>query len=307
MEAGRPVSSNRRFFHQRPDTKVHLGSDFLETSRNQTGIVSATEIEQGNSRQNTEKAQFVSTEKAEAIIIRQADFSESSRVITFFSKEFGKFAALAKGAKRLKGPFDAALDLLSTCRIVFLRKSTGSLDLLTQASLVRKFTPASGNLQALYVGYYVAELLCLLTEDYDPDPRIFDLTVHALETLSSADVDTLFVVVRFESRLLTLVGIMPNLDECSVCGDPVKAGQKFAHWVSQGGLLCENCRQQEYAGRSVTSGAIAVLRQLTKSDSDLTQRVRPTREQITECHQLAVSVMVNLIGRKPSTLRYLPF
>ena len=44
----------------------------------------------------------VSLEKAEAIVIRHVDFSESSRVITFFSREFGKFAALAKGAQSLK-------------------------------------------------------------------------------------------------------------------------------------------------------------------------------------------------------------
>ena len=69
----------------------------------------------------------MSLEKADALVIRQVDFSESSRVVTFFSREFGKFAALAKGAKRLKGPFDAALDLLSACRVVFIRKSSGTL------------------------------------------------------------------------------------------------------------------------------------------------------------------------------------
>ncbi|MCP4512694.1 MAG: DNA repair protein RecO, partial [Fuerstiella sp.] len=94
----------------------------------------------------------MSTEKAEAIVIRQADFSESSRVVTFFSKEFGKFSALAKGAKRLKGPFDAALDLLSMCRIVFIRKSSGTLSLLTQASLDSRFSPVSGSLNSLYGG-----------------------------------------------------------------------------------------------------------------------------------------------------------
>ena len=50
-------------------------------------------------------------EKTEGIVIRQADFSESSRVVTFFTRDFGKISALAKGAKRLKGPFQAAIHL----------------------------------------------------------------------------------------------------------------------------------------------------------------------------------------------------
>jgi len=54
----------------------------------------------------------MSTEKTEAIIIRQVDFSETSRVVTFYTREFGKVPLLAKGAKRLKGPFESGLDLL---------------------------------------------------------------------------------------------------------------------------------------------------------------------------------------------------
>ena len=88
-----------------------------------------------------EREPIVSLEKADAIVIRQADFSESSRVVTFFSREFGKFAALAKGAKRLKGPFDAALDLLSTCRVDFIRKSSGTLNLLTESRITQRVTP----------------------------------------------------------------------------------------------------------------------------------------------------------------------
>ncbi len=121
----------------------------------------------------------MSLEKADALVIRQVDFSESSRVVTFFSREFGKFAALAKGAKRLKGPFDAALDLLSACRVVFIRKSSGTLNLLTESRLIRRFQPqnsgSKSGLSSLYGGYYVAELLSGLTEDFDPAPEVYDL------------------------------------------------------------------------------------------------------------------------------------
>jgi DNA repair protein RecO (recombination protein O) len=47
-----------------------------------------------------------------------------------FTREFGKIGVLAKGARRAKAPFDSALDLLTLCRVLFLRKSSGGLDLL---------------------------------------------------------------------------------------------------------------------------------------------------------------------------------
>ena len=83
-------------------------------------------------------------EQATALVLRTVDFSESSLVVTLFTREFGKIGALAKGARRLKGPFESALDLLALCRIVFLRKSSDALDLLTEAKLERRFRPFEG-------------------------------------------------------------------------------------------------------------------------------------------------------------------
>jgi DNA repair protein RecO (recombination protein O) len=124
------------------------------------------------------------TEKAIALVLRVVEFSETSSVVTLLTREFGKVRGLAKGARRPKGPFESALDLLSLCRIVFLRKSSEALDLLTEAKLEQRFRPAPRSLSSLYAGYYVAELLNELTDDSDPHPELFDQAIHTLESLS---------------------------------------------------------------------------------------------------------------------------
>ena len=251
----------------------------------------------------------MSLEKADALVIRQVDFSESSRVVTFFSREFGKFAALAKGAKRLKGPFDAALDLLSACRVVFIRKSSGTLNLLTEARLISRFQPqnsgAKGGLSSLYGGYYVAELLSGLTEDFDPAPEVYDLAISTLSALSSPEILSSPVIIHFEISLLQLIGLLPNLFECSVCGEAVQTGKQFAHWVSQGGVLCGACRREEFAGVSISSGSIEILRRLTQESAETIGNIEFTKKQSEECHKLAVSAITHALGRRPSTLRYI--
>ena len=77
----------------------------------------------------------MSAEKTLAIVVRTIEFSETSLVVTLFTEDFGKVSAIAKGARRPKGPFDGALDLLTICRVVFRPKSSESLDLLTEAKL----------------------------------------------------------------------------------------------------------------------------------------------------------------------------
>ena len=125
------------------------------------------------------------TEKATAIVLRTVEFSETSLVVTLFTREFGKLGALAKGARRLKNPFESALDLLALCRIVFLHKSSEALDLVTEAKLLRRFRPAGRELFGLYAGYYVAELLGELTDEDDPHPELFDLADETLEALAA--------------------------------------------------------------------------------------------------------------------------
>src|ERR1700735_1417101 len=125
----------------------------------------------------------MAAEKALALVVRTTDWSETSRIATLWTREHGKVRALAKGGRRLKSNFETALDLLTVCSIVFLRKSSGSLDLLTEARVLQRFPRLRTELPALYAGYYIAELLCDWTEDYDPHPIIFDEALRALADL----------------------------------------------------------------------------------------------------------------------------
>ena len=122
----------------------------------------------------------MSTEKSLALVLRVVDFSETSVVTTLFTEDFGKIGALAKGARRPKGPFESALDLLAVCRIVFIHKTSDALDLLTEAKLERRFRSAARDLSRLYAGYYVAELLHDLTDTSDPHPVLF----HCAESVA---------------------------------------------------------------------------------------------------------------------------
>src|SRR3979411_1329958 len=127
----------------------------------------------------------MAAEKATALVLRTVDWSETSRIATLWTREFGKVRVLAKGARRLKSNFETALDLLTLCSIIFLRKSSGGLDLLTEAQVVQRFPRLRTDLSALYAAYYIAELLSDWTEDYDPHPRLFDEVLATLEALGA--------------------------------------------------------------------------------------------------------------------------
>jgi DNA repair protein RecO (recombination protein O) len=207
------------------------------------------------------------SEKSHAIVLKVVEFSETSCVVTLFTEHFGKVGALAKGARRPKGPFEGAIDLLALIRIVFLRKSSDSLDLLTEAKLERRFRSAQRDLARLNAGYYVAELLTELTERGDPHPALFQA---ADQTLLNLDIGAplLETIVRFELAALQEVGHLPSLDVCVVCGRQVERTTRVAFGMTAGGVLCENCRPGRRGVVSVTSAVIDVLREASSRERE---------------------------------------
>lgn len=185
-------------------------------------------------------------EQSDALILRVYPWSETSCVALIYTRDYGKLSVLAKGARRPKSPFEAALDLLSICRVVFIPKSADSLDILTEAKLTRRFRVGSRDLLRLNCGYYVAELLDRLTDKGDQQAEIFELAEQSLFDLGQMEWEPRAIVLRFELQMLRMTGLLPSWQRCAQCGenantsyDTSREGLIFSSL--SGGILCRDC------------------------------------------------------------------
>ena len=243
-------------------------------------------------------------EKATAIVLKLVEWSESSAVVTLFTREFGKIRAVAKGARRPKGPFESALDLLALCRIVFLHKSSDALDLLTEAKLLRRFRPQR-ELASLYAAYYVAELLAELTDDDDPHPELFDAAEQTLQELSAGG-SVAALVLRFELTALRLLGHTPSLEQCVECGDEVAATARIAFGQQSGGVLCAKCRAGKRNVVSVSAEVIDTLRQFAREESEAWRGCDFAGSHRGELRAVLNQYLYHLLGHKLRMHEYLP-
>jgi DNA repair protein RecO (recombination protein O) len=244
----------------------------------------------------------LAAEKALSLVIRVTDWSETSRIATLWTRELGKVRVLAKGGRRLKSNFESGLDLLTVCSIVLLRKSSGGLDLLTEAQVVRRFPRLSGELAALYSAYYIAELLSEWTEDYDPHPVLFDEAVAALAALGEPEVPTGPRLMRFEMVLLRELGYSPILDRCVTCELP--PGERgLAFTAAGGGVLCPACQSRQRERRTLSAAAWRALR-LLDEPGDAWQTLSDAGVR-AEVRQVLNHYVTYLLGRRPRLLPYL--
>lgn len=245
-------------------------------------------------------------EQAIALVVRGTDWSETSRITTLFSREFGKVRGLAKGGRRLNSTFDVAFDLLNVVRIVFLRKASSGLDLLTEARIEERFPVLRQRLPALYAGYYIAELLADGTQDYDPHPALFDSAVAILRGLSDPAADPKVLAAAFELAWLRELGYSPRLDACAGCGAPLPVGaERLTFSPAAGGLVCSACAPSVADRRGLSVGALAALRELSVG-LDAGSMATPLLSTAIggEVRQVLGQTVSFVLGRRPRLLGY---
>lgn len=243
----------------------------------------------------------MSTLKATALVVRTSDWSESSRVATLWTLEYGRVRVLAKGARKLKSNFDVALDLLTVCGVVFIHKPAGGLDLLTEARAEERFPALLHDLPALYGGYYIAELLSDLTQDMDPHPPLFHAAVTTLRELGGLGNLTGQRIMAFELTLLDELGYSPALRDCVGCGQPVNLPLAFS--AQAGGVVCPQCRPRYRDAVSLKAEVREALEAL-RNDASAWQTDRPQAIRNDMRHLLGNHVSVRLTKR-PRLLSYL--
>ena len=233
-------------------------------------------------------------EKAVGLVVRTTDWSETSRIATIWTRELGKVRVLAKGGRRLKSNFEVALDLLTVCSIVLIRKSSGGLDLLTEARVEERFNGLRKDLRALNAGYYVAELLGDGTQDYDPHPALFEFSLDTLRKLAAGG-DVPGLVSAYELGWLGELGLRPVLDRCAACQTNQLPAGGLTYSAMAGGVVCLACAPAQRDRRPIGPGARDTLDELSLGELPAVS---------AEVRQLLGHTVSTVLGRRPRLLSY---
>jgi len=248
-----------------------------------------------------------------AICIRAVDYSETSQVVTFFTRETGKIGAIAKGSKRPKSAFGGPIEMLSHGKIVFSDSSREKLATLTE------FEPAHGepglaglqnDLFALNCCYFAAELLNHLTDDYDPHPELFDSFLQFLQDVQENNNKPriLALSILFQLGLLKEVGLQPILDHCVNCktryerrAEPAPSGVEGSDEIYfsslANGLVCRDCEPAFPDKIKLSRNAAACL-------TSLKQIPDAAEKTLREVEKILVRHFTELLGRPPKMAKH---
>jgi DNA repair protein RecO (recombination protein O) len=236
--------------------------------------------------------------KDKAICLLAVNYSETSQVVTLFTRNHGKVAAMAKGSRRTKSSFDGALEVFSFGEVMLIiKESGGQLATLTEFSQQPGFRMLSQNLNALNAALFASELTAKFLEDHDPHPELFDKYIKFLEMLQPEDgpASRLAWLILYQLRLLEETGIALMLDACVNCGSEQTRGCYFSS--RENGLLCSNCEMAFAEKRAIDPTLLDRLNNPAKlRKTDL--------EKLKEIESLLIYHFTELLHKPPKMAKY---
>ncbi|MEA3328178.1 MAG: DNA repair protein RecO [Candidatus Omnitrophota bacterium] len=210
--------------------------------------------------------------KTEAIVLRTRDFRETSLVVNFYTRDFGKITGLIKGVRATRKGYTTYPQLFSHNEIVFYEKVHSGLHVVSQCELKDFFPAIRENLRKTAYASYFIELIDETSLERDKNLAVFNLLLGSLCLLSAGDIKK--VVHIFEIKLLELLGLMPVLGQCVYCNSSLKEKVRFS--PALGGLLCKQCFLKDTKAIDILKGTIASLGYLSKVSLEQAIRLKLT-------------------------------
>lgn len=146
-----------------------------------------------------------------AIVLSRINFSESDKIITVITPEYGTLSLMARGVRKVKSKLAGGIELFSVSNISYI-KGKNDISTLISTRLQTHFHHIVTDIDRTMMGYDILKFLKDATKE-SSGPDYYRLLLQALTYLNDRDIDSLLTKCWFMARLTQLEGQSPNLEK----------------------------------------------------------------------------------------------
>ena len=203
--------------------------------------------------------------ETEAIVLRTYRLGEADKIVSVFTRQWGRLRAVAAGARRPKSRYGSTLEPLSYVRLWLFERENRDLLRMNSAELIESFFDMQKDYRVQVAAQYVSEVADRYLSEREVNERAFRLLIAVLRAFKrSGEVNR--PLLYFNFWLLRLEGFLPDLEHCLECG---RALGDEAGYYGQGaeGLACKDCRTVAMR-QSVSAQALSFVRTARQATLD---------------------------------------
>lgn len=168
--------------------------------------------------------------KTTAIPLYFTDVSNTSRIVTWLTADYGKLSTIIKGEQRKNSLFRGQYDLFSSSELLFYDRSDRGTHIAKECSMLHRRPVFRTDWRACASAGYISALFAKTTPRHGHEPERFELFEEMLSYAESHGRDPLFLV-WFDLQFADFMGHRLQLDD----SNRERAAYRFA--ADHGGLV----------------------------------------------------------------------
>jgi len=183
--------------------------------------------------------------KTEGIVLKSMEYEEADKIVTIYTKNYGKITAIAKGVRKTKSKFGSSLEILTHSN--FLIYKGRNIDIVSQTEILESFFSTSKEVIKFAFAVNCVEVVNRLTEEQEINIGLFNLLKEVLHYLKGSN-DPKLLTLSFKWQTISILGYRPSLDHCCRCNKSVEDQKEIYFNIKEGGLVCNNCIAKDKEG-----------------------------------------------------------
>lgn len=239
------------------------------------------------------------TYRAEGIVLHTENFGDANRVVTLFTKEFGKLETNAYGCRRTKNPMSGALQMFNHLSVEISRGS--KVDTIRDADIINFYGNLTADLERLGFGALFFEIVNKMTLPKIPDKKIFSLLLKVLPAINSRNPRIAALVAG--CQFMEIAGIQLNFSNCIHCGKKIEGNAALS--LVDGGAVCHDC--ENFSENILPYPEELRLTFEMISDFDWNEKTKLTfrSRQISSAEKIFLSYVHSFLGKELNSVKFL--
>lgn len=235
--------------------------------------------------------------EAEAILLAVKDWGDADRMVTLFSRDYGKINAVAYGARVPRNSLSGPLQAFAHVGIVLSQGN--QLDYVKQCSVYNSFKALREDIVIMAYAMLMSEIVMELWPEREPEPKVFELLLSAFPLMAQRN--PRIVTLAGAWQLLSLAGYKPLYENCVSCGRALSFPAAFS--LEPCGGLCEHCATGK---ESVYTGDMrSFIEQLLSLEWQNPGHFSVSKRTLLMTERLVCDILVSLIGKPLKSVNFI--
>jgi len=204
--------------------------------------------------------------RATSFVFKKEDRSDTDRIFSVFTKEFGRLKIFAKSIRKITSKLKSGVDIFSISQMEFIQGKTKKT--LTDSIFIKKFNNILDSPKRFLIAKKISEVLEDFLKGEEQDEKIFNLLEKTFDNLNSVSLkkeNCDLVYYYFLWNLFSLLGFLPELEKCAECNLKLNPSEVYFSY-KDGGVVCKKCLDNNIKSQKINSDVVKILRMFLKDD-----------------------------------------